>query len=84
MRRIAQDCARIAQTRTLSRRIIEPSGWTPCAISVKSCSDSAAGRSRYGEFLPGEVSEPRYSRISSGDSSSTYARPSRMSVSAYS
>ena len=36
---------------------------------------SSTLRSRYGLFLPGCVRVPRYSRICSGVSSSTYARP---------
>ena len=41
-------------------------------------------RSRYGLFLPGSVSVPRFSRISSAVWSSTYAKPFLMSATAHS
>ena len=49
-----------------------------------SCAEQSRGsppteRSRYGLFLPGSVSVPRYSRISSAVRSSTYALPSVIS-----
>jgi hypothetical protein len=48
-----------------------PSSKPPARIFSNSARFSSTLRSRYGLFLPGAFSVPRYSRISSADSSST-------------
>ena len=60
-----------------------PSGKSPARMRRNSSRFSSALRVRYGESLPGSVSVPRCSRISSAESESTYATPLRISASAY-
>ena len=59
----------------LARNTREPSGNAPSFICAKRSRFSSMERSRYGLFLPGSVSVPRFSRISSAVWSSTYAKP---------
>ena len=55
----------------LARSTIAPSGNSPSVIRRNSSLVSSIGRLRYGLSVPGSVSVPRISRISSADASST-------------
>ena len=54
-----------------ARRLNVPSANSPFFILSNNAKFSSTLRSRYGLFLPGSVNVPRYSRIWSGESSST-------------
>ena len=66
-----------------ARKTRAPSGNSPARIRSNRSRFSSTGRLRYGLSLPGLVSVPRYSRISSADRSSTYALPALMSCTAH-
>ena len=62
-----------------ARSVRAPSGNSPFSIRSNRSRFSATVRSRYGLFLPGSVSVPRCSRISSAVRSQTYALPALIS-----
>jgi len=68
----------------LARSTCAPSGNSPARIRRNKARFSSTPRSRYGLGVPGTVTVPLPSRISSSLCESTYAFPARTSASAIS
>ena len=54
-----------------ARKTAEPAGKSPLRIASSNCKFSSTVLSRYGEFSPGAVNEPRLNFMSSADWLST-------------